>query len=354
MSARILFLDDDPVVQVFRQILIDAENPWIADYFAPEIVDLSNLLAAAKGLRRRDGAVIAAARDGEFEDATAIIFRRGAVTRDLLARHPRLTLIQRLGESTEDIDLAAAAERNIRVSCLPRRTLIYTAEHGILLMLALAKRLFASDRAVREGAGNALRPGSPGSIVYNWAAIHATGLHGKTLGIVGMGQVGFLLAKLAHAFGMSILYTKRRRATPDQEAAVGARMVELGALLSVADFVSLMLPNTPDNARYAGPSFFAAMRRDAVFINMSRGALVDEDALYSALVSSRIAGAALDVHLAEPRPIGDRFAALNNVILTPHLAGGAKSGLLDEFEVIARNCHAAFRGEPVTHEVRVQ
>ncbi len=352
MPVRILFLDDDPVVQVFRRILCDAEDPWIADYFAPEVVDLSNLLAAAKGLRRRDGAVIADASEGEFRDATAIVFRRGELTRDLLARHPSLKLVQRLGEGAEDIDLAAAAERGIRVSCLPRRTLIYTAEHGILLMLALSKRLFASDRAVREGAGTALRPGSPGSVVYNWTAMQVTGLHGKTLGIVGMGQVGFLLAKLAHAFGMTIVYTKRRRARPEQEAAVGARWVALDELLSGADFVSLMLPNTPENARYAGLAFFSAMRREAFFINMSRGALVDEDALYSALASSRIAGAALDVHAMEPRSIGDRFAALNNVVLTPHLAGGAKSGLLDEFAMIARNCHAAFRGEAPQHEVR--
>ncbi len=121
----------------------------------------------------------------------------------------------------------------------------------------------------------------------------------------------------------------------------------------IADFVSLMLPNTPEIAPYAGPPFFSAMRRDAFFINLSRGALVDEDALYSALVSSRIAGAARDVHAMEPRSLGDRFAALDNFVLTPHLAGGAKSGLLDEFAVIARNCHAAFRGEAVRHEVRV-
>lgn len=352
MTARILFLDDDPVVQVLRKILCDAKDPSITDYFAPETIDLSRLLAAANGLRRSDGGIIAAPDDSDFEDATAIIFRRGEITRALLARHPRLKLIQRLGESTEDIDLAATTERGIRVSCLPRKTLIYTAEHGILLMLALAKRLLAADHAVRDGA--TLHPGSPGGIVYNWTAMQTTGLHGKTLGIVGMGQVGFLLAKLAHAFGMSIVYTKRRRATPEQEAAVGARLVALDELLAGSDFVSLMLPNAPENARYAGVAFFASMQPHANFINMSRGALVDEDALYRALTSGRIAGAGLDVHATEPRPVQDRFAALDNVVLTPHLAGGAKSGLLDEFAVIMQNCHAAFRGEAPRHEVQAR
>jgi len=353
-APRILFLDDDPVIRVLRMVLSDAEHdPWVRDYFAPEKVDPSRLVKAAKGLRRSDGAVIGLASDGRFEDATVILFRRGEVNRELLARHLNLKLIQRLGERSQDIDLEAAAERGIRVSCLPRRTLHYTAEHGILLMLALAKRLIASDRAVREGATAAAGLGDPGGVAYNWAGMDASGLYGKTLGIVGMGEVGFLTARLARAFGMTILYTKRSRATPEQEAATGARFVELGDLLGRSDFVSLNVSNIPENAGFADRSLFAAMRPSAFFINTSRGRLVDEDALYEALEAGTIAGAGLDVHAVEPRPAGERFAALQNVVLTPHVAGGAKSGLLDEFEVVVRNCHAVLRGEPALHEVRV-
>src|SRR5438094_5630710 len=272
MAPRILFLDDDPVIRVLRMVLSDAgHDPWIRDYFAPEKVDASRLARAAKGLRRSDGAVIGLASDGEFEDATAILFRRGEVNRQLLARHPNLKLIQRLGERSQGIDLEAAAERGIRVSCLPRRTLHYTAEHGILLMLALAKRLIASDRAVREGATAAVGPGEPGGVAYNWAGMDASGLHGKTLGIIGMGEVGLLTARLARAFGMTILYTKRSRATPEQEAGTGARFVELGHLLGRSDFVSLNISNIPENAGFANRSLFAAMRPSAFFINTSRG-----------------------------------------------------------------------------------
>jgi len=313
MAPRILFLDDDPVIRVLRMVLSDAEHdPWIRDYFAPEKVDASRLVKAAKGLRRSDGAVIGLASDGKFEDATAVLFRRGEVNRELLVRHPNLKLIQRLGERSQDIDLEAAAERGIRVSCLPRRTLHYTAEHGILLMLALAKRLLASDGAVREGATAAAGLGDLGGVVYNWAGMDASGLYGKTLGIVGMGEVGLLTARLARAFGMT---------------------------------------NIPENAGFANRSFFAAMRPSAFFINTSRGRLVDEDALYEALKAGTIAGAGLDVHAVEPRPAGERFGALQNVVLTPHVAGGARSGLLDEFEVVIRNCHAVLRGEPALHEV---
>ncbi|TMH37955.1 MAG: hypothetical protein E6H56_16595, partial [Betaproteobacteria bacterium] len=330
----------------------DAEHdPWIRDYFAPEKVDPSRLVKAAKGLRRSDGAAIGLVNDGRFEDATVILFRRGEVNRELLARHPNLKLIQRLGERSQDIDLQAAAERGIPVSCLPRQTLHYTAEHGILLMLALAKRLIASDRAAREGATAAAGLGDLSGVAYNWAGMDANGLYGKTLGIVGMGEVGFLTARLACAFGMTILYTKRSRATPEQEATTGATFVELGDLLGRSDFVSLNVSNIPENAGFANRSFFAAMRASAFFINTSRGRLVDEDALYEALKAGTIAGAGLDAHAVEPRPAGDRFAALQSVVLTPHIAGGAKSALLDEFEVAVRNCHAALRGEPVLHEV---
>ena len=350
---RLLFLDDDPVIRVLRMVLCDGErDPWIRDYFLPEKVDPSRLVKAAKGLRRSDGAVVGLASEGKFEDATVILFRRGELSRELMGRHPRLKLIQRLGERSQDIDLQAAAERGVRVSCLPRRTLYYTAEHVILLMLALAKRLFASDRAVREGVSGAPGLADLGGVVYNWAGMDAGGLYGKTLGIVGMGEVGLLTARLARAFGMTILYTKRSRATPAQEAATGASFAPLGELLGASDFVSLNVSNIPENEGFANRAFFGAMRPGAFFINTSRGRLVDEDALYEALKRGTIAGAGFDVHAVEPRPAGDRFAALENVVLTPHLAGGAKGGLLDEFEVAVRNCQAVLRGEAPLHEVR--
>jgi phosphoglycerate dehydrogenase-like enzyme len=354
MSApRILFLDDDPVIRVLRMVLGGAEHdPWIRDYFAPEKVDPARLVTAAKGLRRNEGAVIALAGNDPFEDATIVLFRRGEVSRDFLARHPNLKLVQRLGERSQDIDLLAASERGVRVSCLPRRTLHYTAEHAILLMLALGKRLLLADKTVREGGAPAPALPNMGGVAYNWAGLDASGLYGKTLGIVGMGEVGLLTARLARAFGMTIFYTKRTRATPEQEAAADARFTSLGDLLGRADFVSLNVSAIPENVGFANRSFFAAMQPSAFFINTSRGRLVDEDALYETLKAGTIAGAGLDVHALEPRPVGDRFARLPNVILTPHLAGGAKSGLLDEFEVVVRNCQAVLRGEPPLHEVR--
>ncbi len=346
---RILFLDDDHVVRVLRLLLSNAEDdPSVRAFFAPEEVDLAPLLTAAAGLRQGDGAVIG--QGAHFQDADAIIFRRGTIDAALIAKHARLRLIQRFGERPEGIDLAAAAARGVKVSCLPRPSINYTAEHAILLMLALGKRLLQGDRAVREGGGSGPPATGPDG-AYNWAGLAgATGLHGKILGIVGMGEVGTLVAKLARAFGMTVLYHNRTRVAPAIEQAIGAVFTPFPELLACADHVSLNAANLPENAGMANAAFFSAMRRSAFFINTSRGRLVDEDALYRALKGGMIAGAALDVHATEPRPAGDRFAALPNVILTPHVGGGARSGLLAEFAVIVHNCHAALRGGPVLHE----
>jgi phosphoglycerate dehydrogenase-like enzyme len=352
-----LFLDDDHVLRILRLILCDGEDdPRVRNFFAPENVDLSALVHAAKGLRRSDGAAVTLAgeEDDAASDATMIVFRRGQVTEDLLGAHPRLKLIQRFGERTDGIDLAAAAARGVWVSCFPRRTPHLAAEHALLLMLALGKRLLPADKALREGRYSLPGRAAVDGVCYNWVGIEGpTGLFGRTIGIVGFGEIGVLVAKMARAFGMNVLYFSRHRATHQQELVSGAQYTQLSDLLERSDFVSVHA-NLPGNAELANRAFFAGMKPSAFFVNTSRGQLVDEDALFDALASGTIAGAGLDVHAPEPRPAFDRFAALPNVVLTPHIAGGVRSGVLEEFETIVRNCCAAMKGEPPLYAVRMQ
>jgi phosphoglycerate dehydrogenase-like enzyme len=122
-------------------------------------------------------------------------------------------------------------------------------------------------------------------------------------------------------------------------------------LLAESDFVSLHANNLPENRGLLGAKIFAQMKPSAFLINTSRGRMVDEDALYDALTKGTIAGAGLDVHAEEPRPAPDRFAALRNVILTPHLAGGSRQGILHEIEEILDNCRAVLAGQPIKHQV---
>ena len=154
---------------------------------------------------------------------------------------------------------------------------------------------------------------------------------------------------MARAFGMRVLYCNRNRLPLTQEATLGVRFAERGELLAQADFVSVNAANLPANRGMIDLATFRAMKRSAYFINTSRGGLVDEDALYTALTTGLIAGAGLDVHAEEPRVAGDRLLALPNLILTPHLAAGSRFAIVDELKQVFDNCRAVLAGGKPLH-----
>ena len=189
-------------------------------------------------------------------------------------------------------------------------------------------------------------------VAYNWAGISDIGgLFGKTLGIIGLGEVGSLAAGMARAFGMRVLYCNRNRLPAAQEAKLGVEYAPIGRLLAESDFVSLHATNIPENSGLIDAKTFAAMKPTAFFINTARGPIVDEDALYDALTKGTIAGAGLDVHAIEPRPQPDKLATLPNVILTPHIAGGSRKGVLKKSTSILSNCRAVLAGQPIQYQI---
>ena len=285
-------------------------------------------------------------------DAAILIFRRGAIDAALMDANPKLKLIQRLGGRADAVDLAAAAKRNIPVSCVPRATLQLTAEHAILMMLALGKRLIEADDAVRKDRWDRDRVRPDHGVAYNWAGIpDIGGLFGKTLGIIGLGEVGALAAGMARAFGMRVLYCNRNRLPAAQEAKLGVEYARARQAARQSDFVSLHATNIPSNKGLIDAKTFAAMKPTAFFVNTARGPIVDEDALYDALTKGTIAGAGLDVHVIEPRPTPDKLATLPNVILTPHIAGGSRKGVLKEIDIVLNNCRAVLAGQPIQYQV---
>jgi phosphoglycerate dehydrogenase-like enzyme len=354
MSARIRLLDDDHVIRLARFALAgpgEVGEDWVRGYLAPAADDPAIVRATAHGLHPEDG-VEAIPAGAPTEDASILIFRRGTIDAALVAAHPRLRLIQRLGARADGIDLAAAAARGVAVSCLPRPSLIHTAEHSILLMLALAKRLIECDAAVRQDRWDRARVQPVDGVAYNWAGIERLGgLWGRTLGIVGLGEVGSILAGLARGFAMNVVYANRRPLPAPQEERFGAAYRPLPALLREADFVALCAANLPENRGLMDRAAFALMKPTAFFVNTSRGRLVDEDALFEALSRNRIAGAGLDVHWQEPRPQPDRFASLPNVVLTPHCAAGPRLAVLDELRGVFDNCRAVLAGATPRHLV---
>ncbi len=358
-AVLIAILDDDHVMRLVRFALTgsgEITEDFVRDFFAPEPIDPADVMSTAHGLHAEDGVALlpmAANIDlRQGSDAAILIFRRGVIDEAVLAANPRLRLVQRIGERSDRIDCGAAAARGVVVSCLPRRPLRLVAEHTLMLMLGLAKQLVVADAAVRHDRWDRDRVTSTDGVAYNWAGLsNLGGLAGRTLGIVGLGEVAALVVPIARAFGMRVIYANRSRLPAAQEAALGAEFTTLPTLLGEADFVSLHASNLPENRGLMNAERFAAMKSGAFFINTGRGGLVDETALYDALTRGVIAGAGLDVHAYEPRPHPDRLAGLSNVILTPHCAGGSRLGHLDELAGIFANCRAVLAGEPVQHRV---
>ncbi|HEX3765074.1 MAG TPA: NAD(P)-dependent oxidoreductase [Kofleriaceae bacterium] len=243
---------------------------------------------------------------------------RARIDEAFLARAPRLALIQLLRAGHERVDLAAARRAGIRVATVGDATSDAVAEHCLMLMLALARKLRAQHDAVVGGGWHAVKPWQlPSGDVDSVPEVVFDGLGGRTLGILGLGQIGTRVARLARAFGMAVQGLARR---PGEAERGGVPLVPLATLLATSDVISLHLRLSPDTARILNAEALAAMRPGAVLINTARGELVDEDALVAALARGQLAGAALDTLQQEPPRPDHPLLARPDVLLTPHTA----------------------------------
>ncbi len=241
----------------------------------------------------------------------AIIVRsKPRVTRRVIAAADALRVIARAGVGLDNIDVEAAEKKGIKVINAPESVTQAVAELAVGLMLAVARKIAFSDRKMRSG---------------EWVKHEAVGLElkGKTLGIVGFGRIGKAVARICyHGFGMKIVYTDQIR-DPEAEREFNAEHVDLETLLRRADIVSLHVPLTPETKHMINEDRLRLMKKTAILINTSRGAVVDTNALVKALREGWIAGAGLDVYEEEPLPKDSPLLGLENVVLTPHI--GASS-----------------------------
>lgn len=264
-------------------------------------------------------------------DADAIICDAAPVTARVLAHAPRLKVIAEYGIGYDNIDVAAATARGIWVANVPGFCVAEVADHTMALLLALSRRLFALDAAVRAG---------------RWGATVAgpmRRLSTQTLGLVGFGQIARAVAVRARAHGLRVLCWSPHTA-PSAAAALGADRVELDDLFRQSDYVSLHVPATPATRRLVDARRLALLRPSACLINTGRGALVDQPALVAALAAGRLAGAALDVCDPEPPPPDSPLFRLPNVILTPHAAWLSDEALTDLQTRAASNVAAVLAG----------
>ncbi|MDF1585188.1 hydroxyacid dehydrogenase [Marinimicrococcus flavescens] len=251
----------------------------------------------------------------EIGEAVAVITRSAGLDAAAMDAAPALRVIGNHGAGTNAIDTAHAARLGIPVVVTPGANAVSVAEHAVALMLAVARRLPAADRAVRAGDA---------SFKYR---SHFVELSGKTLGVVGFGRIGRRTAAIArHGLGMRILVHARR---PDPEGlrALGAEAVDLQTLLRQASVVSLHLPLTDATRGLIGACELAQLRAGAILVNTGRGAVLDESALVAALEAGRLAGAGLDVTAHEHLPDDHPLRSREDVILTPHIAGSTDEAL---------------------------
>jgi phosphoglycerate dehydrogenase-like enzyme len=244
-------------------------------------------------------AVAAALHDFEIVCAMR---ERTPFPRALFERLPKLRLLVTTGALNASIDLVAAAEHGVTV-CGTESIPGPPAEHTWALILAAARHLPAEDRRMRAGG---------------WQHTIGTDLAGRTLGVIGLGRLGGIVAGIGRAFGMDILAWSRNLA-PERAAACGATLVEKEALLADSDFVTIHLRLSERTRGLIGAAELAAMKRRAWLVNTSRGPIVDEAALIDALERRLIAGAALDVYDQEPLPADHPLRRLDNTVLSPHL-----------------------------------
>ncbi len=248
---------------------------------------------------------------------------------------PKLRLVQLLSAGYDRVDLEAARQARVPVCNNGGANAVAVAEHALLLMLAVSRRLPWQHANVVAGRwrGNDV------------AGLRLYELEGRTLGIVGLGTIGKKTARLAHAFGMRVQYYDIVRLTEDQADAFGVKFRLLNELLHTSDIVSLHVPLTPQTRRLIGETELHLMKKSAYLINTSRGPVVDEEALYKALNQGIIAGAGLDVFDREPPSADNKLFGLANVVLTPHFAGPTWDNQYTRFRNAFDNVQRVARGD---------
>jgi len=248
---------------------------------------------------------------------------------------PSLKIIANYGAGFNNIDLAAATARGIPVTNTPAVSTDATADLTIGLIIAIARRIVEGDKNTRAGR------------FTGWAPLYHLGVEvtGKTLGIVGMGNIGKAVAKRAKGFDMRIVYHTRTRLSPAQEAELGVEYRPLADVIAAADFLTFHVSYDPSLHHLIGAAELAAMKKTAFLINAARGPLIDEAALLAALRAGTIAGAALDVYEFEPR-ITPGLEELDNVILCPHLGNATVETRDAMARLAAENIIAVLGGRP--------
>ncbi|MBF8781396.1 2-hydroxyacid dehydrogenase [Pseudomonas fulva] len=260
---------------------------------------------------------------------------------ELLGQAPGLKVIASVSAGFDNYDLGYLSQRGIALTNTPDAVTETTADTGFMLLMMAARRACELAQVVRDGGWTSAID----------ASCFGLDVHGKTLGIVGLGRIGAAVARRGHfGFGMQVLYSGNS-AKPEYEAEFGARRLPLAQLLGEADFTCVCVPLSPATHHLFGREQFAAMRPEAVFVNIARGAVVDEAALVQALTEGRIRAAGLDVFEREPLPADSPLLALPQVVALPHIGSATVEARALMARTAAAELAAVLEGRVPRHRV---
>ena len=265
----------------------------------------------------------------------AIINVMDRIDTTLLDAAPKLRVLSQVAAGLDNIDIPEATKHEVLVGYTPGVLAKSTADLAFGLLLAVARRVVESDKWVREG---------------NWKISHhpmfwlGSEVNGSTLGILGLGGIGLETAKRALGFDMKVLYHSRTRKR-ELEKEYGFKYASFKRVLAESDFLSIHVPLTPETNRFIGEKQLKMMKKTAILVNLSRGPVVDTDALYKALKKGWIAGAGLDVFDPEPVPKDHPVLGLDNVVVLPHIGSASVRSRREMHLLAARNLVNGLKGE---------
>lgn len=275
---------------------------------------------------------------GDAEGLLCLLTDR--IDSELLDHAPRLRVVSQMAVGYDNIDVQACTARGVKVGNTPGVLTETTADLAFGLLLATARRLVEAEQFLRAGKWT------------TWSPMLLTGVdvHHATLGIVGMGRIGYEVAKRARGFDMRVLYSDLRAHEP-AERDLGAERLALDEVLKQSDFVTVHTPLLPETRHLLGAREFALMKPTAILINTSRGPVVDQAALVQALRDGTIRAAGLDVFEVEPLPMDDPLLTLDNVVLLPHIGSASVETRTKMAVLAAQNLVAGLRGDPLPNPV---
>ncbi len=286
--------------------------------------------------------------------------RSGIIDAEVIRAGKNLRLIQRLGSQTQDIDLEAARAAGIPVCTLPIRTCINVAEHLLMLMLGVARRSSELQQIMLSGESFGKEPTrcTEDTFGYNWSGVQEIRtIWQSTVGILGMGEIGFELARRLRGFDCTVLYNKRSRLPAKTESELNVRYAARDELVSTSDFVVSMLPLLPETAESLDQAFFDRMKPGACFICAGGSGTINEQDLARTIRSGKLFGTGVDNYTWEPVrkdcPLLDPARDVKaNVILTPHVAAGAVPSSQKDLRVgDYRNVLHLLQGEPLEYRI---